>query len=296
MAEMHYDSIKAVFLALGGFFLFSIVDVFAKWMGQYYSASAILLLCAITGLAMLLPFILWHKGWRGLIPRRPLKYHLWRAVQTAANGLLIVTALKYIPLADYYGIVFATPFVTAIFSVFFFKDHVGWHRWLAIAVGFVGVWVIVSPSYHDFNIGTVMALFVPVTLAINAMLLRKIGKDEYPLMFPLYSFLGLLVFNLPVVFLTGAALPALVHLPLYIPYTAAIIFAIALLGRAFAIAPVTSTVAPLQYSSMLWGTLFGYFFFHELPTWNTWVGAAVIIGAGLYLVHRERAVVLQNTH
>lgn len=295
---MHHDSLKASFMGLAAFFLFAIVDVFAKWMGQRYPVPVVLLTCALTALAMLVPFILWHKGWRGFVPRRPIRLHILRAVQTTLNGALIVTALKYIPLADFYGIVFAAPFITAIASIMFFGERIGRHRWSAIAAGFFGIWVIVAPSYHEFNIGTAAALCVPVTLAANAVLLRKIGRDEYPALFPFYSFIGLVAFNLPIAFFSGMEPPAAQHLWLFVPYAAAVVVAIALLGRAFAIAPVTAAVAPLQYSSMLWGCLFGSFFFHEDVTWNTWAGAAVIIAAGLYLLRREqlatRPAVLQN--
>lgn len=282
------DTFKAMALGLASFFLFSIVDVFAKWMGRQYPVSSVLLCVAAAGLFMLVPFILWHLGWRGFIPRRPFRLHLARAVQTTVNGFLIVTALRYVPLADYYGIVFAAPFMTAIAAIIFFREKVGPHRWSAIAIGFAGIWVIVAPSYHEFNIGTAAALCVPFTLAANAVFLRKIGRDEYPPMFPFYSFIGLIAFNLPVVILGGGHLPAANHLWLFIPYAASVLLAIMLLGRAFAVAPVTAAVAPLQYTSMLWGCLFGSFFFDDPVTWNTWAGAAIVIVAGLYLLHRER--------
>lgn len=282
------DTFKAVALGLASFFLFSIVDVFAKWMGQQYAVPAVLSCVAVAGLCMLVPFIVWHKGWRGFIPRRPLWLHLARAVQTTLNGFLIVTALRNIPLADYYGIVFSAPFITALASIIFFGERVGPHRWAAIAAGFMGIWVIVAPSYHEFTVGTAAALCVPFTLAANAVFLRKIGRDEYPPLFPFYSFIGLAAFNLPVVMAGAGPVPAAHHLWLFIPYAASVLIAIMLLGRAFAIAPVTAVVAPLQYTSMLWGGLFGSFFFDDPVTWNTWAGAGIVIAAGLYFLHRER--------
>ncbi|MBI4032044.1 MAG: DMT family transporter [Proteobacteria bacterium] len=299
-ADNRLDTRNAIFFALAAFLLFAVVDIFAKWLGQRYPVPSVLLCVAVVGLCMLVPFILWQKGRCGFIPRRPLRLHVMRAAQTTLNAFLVVTALSYIPLADYYGIVFAAPFIAAIASIFFFGDRVGRHRWSAIALGFLGILVIIAPSYHEFNIGTAAALCVPLTLAANAVLLRKIGKDEYPALFPFYSFIGLLAFNLPVTLMSGMELPAAQHLWVFVPYAAAVVLAIALLGRAFAIAPVTAAVAPLQYSSMLWGCLFGSFFFHEEATWNTWAGAAIIIAAGLYLLHRERlavrAAVTQNAN
>ena len=297
---LRHDSFKAIAMALASFFLFAIVDVFAKWMGQHYAVPVVLLCCGVAGLAMVVPYILWRKGWRGFIPRRPLRLHIARAVQTTINGYLIVTALQYVPLADFYGIVFSTPFITAIASVIFFGERVGWHRWGAIALGFFGIWVIVAPSYHEFNIGTAAALCVPFTLAANAVFLRKIGRDEYPALFPFYSFLGILALNGPLTFMMDAPLPAVQDLWLFIPYAAAVVFAIVMLGRAYAIAPLAATVAPLQYTSMLWGCLFGSFVFDDHVTWNTWAGAAVIVVAGLYLLHRERiharSLVLQTAN
>lgn len=283
-----HDTLRAMLLALASFTLFAFVDVFAKWLGHRYDVAVVLLFCSVTGLSMLVPFILWRRGLAGFVPRQPLKLHICRAIQTTLNGFLIIKALQYIPLADYYGIVFAAPLVTAAMAVFFFREHVGWHRWGAIVVGLAGIWIVVAPSWHGFNAGLLAALCVPFTLAANAMFLRKIGRDEYPALFPFYSLLGLLAFNLPAVIVTGAALPAPGHLWIFLPYALCVLLAIALLGRAYAISPLSSSVAPLQYTTLLWGCLFGTFLFHETPSWNTWAGAAVIVAAGLYLFHRER--------
>lgn len=285
---------KAIALALLAFFVFSTVDACTKILVQYYNIHFILFLSNLIGVGGLFFYALTHKGWRGLIPRRSLKIHLYRAVLTVFSSLCIVTALKYIPLADYYGFVFATPLVTALLSVLFLRESVSTSCWLAIACGFVGVWIIAMPSYDDINIGIIAALLIPLFLSGNAITLRLLGHGEYLPLLPFFGMAAITICNMPLAW-PHMIMPAPDHILLFLFYGAAITAAVITLAQAFTMARGASVIAPFQYSSLLWGTLFGYILFGDLPEPHVWGGISLIVIAGLYLIYKDRKPVTNKS-
>jgi drug/metabolite transporter (DMT)-like permease len=280
-------ALLAIGLALCGYFTFSIVDVAAKYLGAIYNVHLILFIANFIGFVVLCGFILIHKGPRAIIPRQRFDLHLFRAALMVANSYFIVAGLTYISIADMYGLLFASPFIMTILSIFILKETVGLHRWVSIIVGFIGVLIILQPGYSTMNLGMLFGVCAALVLGMNAIVIRMIGSGEYTPIFPFYAMLAVTLFNAPFA-LMDFVMPPLAHLAIFAVYGVGIVIAIGLIARAYVTAPTTATIAPFVYSSMIWAVLFGYLIFDDIPKITTYIGAAVIMSAGFYLLYREQ--------
>ena len=242
--------------------------------------------------AFALPIVLaWMAATGSLMAwrtQRPLA-HVWRATIGLSAMMLSFTALDYLPLAEATTIGFAAPLFATILSALILKEQVGWHRWSAVAIGFAGVLLVMRPHGEQIPvIGLMLALGGAFLTSVVFITLRQIGRTESTSTLVLW-------------FTILAALAAGTTLP----WTARshdgtvwlILFAIGALGgigqilmtASLRFAPV-STVVPFDYAQLLWAVLLGWILFETQPASTTWAGAAIIVGSGLYTLHRERVL------
>lgn len=241
----------------------------------------------VSNLFTLIPVALLIRHEGGLHKLRPR--HPWlvglRSILLAIDMVLVFYAFVELPLADAYALIFAVPMVVTALSVPMLGEKVGWRRWSAVVVGFIGVLIVLRPGLAELKIGHVAALSSALFFALSLVLVRKMGKDESS---------GGLIFWMVVALLAVSA-PAMPEV--YVPMSWSDLGLMAVLGllsgaghlmliRAFRLAP-SAIVAPFHYSQMIWGVIFGLFLFGDIP--DVWVisGSAVIIGSGLYILWRE---------
>jgi len=195
-------------------------------------------------------------------------------------------AVLLLPLAEATTLAFTVPIFATILGAVMLKEPTGWHRWGAVVVGFIGVLIVTQPGSGHFPIaGVAVGLTSSVFVAIVAIQLRQIGKVDRPVTTVLW-------------FSTLSMVPLGLLYPFFAHghdlTTFAILAAMGLFGglgqiaftAALKHAPV-SAVMPMDYSSLIWATLYGWVLFDMLPTPWTWVGAPVIVASGLYIVWRE---------
>ena len=196
-------------------------------------------------------------------------------------------AVLLLPLAEATTFQFTVPIFATILGALVLKEPTGWHRWGAVLAGFAGVLIVAQPgSAHIPPLGAMVGLLAALFVAIVAILLRQIGKTEAT---------GTTVFWFSVLSVPVLAVPYALQLKAHDPLTWAILVGIGLIGGVGQLAltgsvrhaPV-SAVVPMDYSSLIWGTLYGWLLFGMWPSGWTWVGAPVIIASGLYIVWRER--------
>ena len=201
-------------------------------------------------------------------------------------------AILLLPLAEATTLAFTVPIFATILGALVLKEPTGWHRWGAVAVGFAGVLIVTQPGSGHFPLaGAAVGLTASVFVAFVAIQLRQIGRVDRPVTTVFW-------------FSTLSMVPLGLLYPFFAQRhdltTFAILTAMGLFGglgqiaftAALKFAPV-SAVMPMDYSSLIWATLYGWLLFDMLPTPWTWVGAPVIIGSGLYIVWRERRVARQ---
>ena len=211
-----------------------------------------------------------------------------RSLFMFATTVLFFVGIDFLPLTTAATIMFMSPVIVTILSIPLLGEQVGPRRWMGIAIGFAGALVVMRPGTESLQLGMLVVLAAAFTNALYQVFTRKLGTRDSPMTSLFYT--GLI-----------GAMVTTVAAPFYWQPVAAfdwLLFVFAgiaggighlCLIRAFRHAPA-SVVAPFSYSSLLWATLFGYVVFGDLPDGWTLSGAAMIIGSGLYIFHREQAV------
>jgi S-adenosylmethionine uptake transporter len=292
MTEDHpYNAfLKTVLIALTGWFLYVISDTMTKWLTQDYPVPEVLFLAYGLGLAIIVPYIVVRHGVRAFAPKQ-WKWHLARGVSGAASSLLGVEALHRIPMADFYGVIFLTPLLLCLLSHFLLKETIGRHRITAIIVGFIGVMILAGPKFASGSAGYLFALSAVLFSALNGIFVRKIGREPILLLFAFYVYLVNVLINLPALWAGHEfVVPHLSSLPLFVAMPLVVLGGLLAYSVSFSRVRETAMIAPFHYSQILWGTILGYAFFGDVPTLRTIMGAAIIIGAGLYMIWREHTL------
>ena len=212
--------------------------------------------------------------------------HLLRAGLGLIAMSFTFAAILILPLAESTTISFTMPIFATILGALVLREPTGWHRWIAVLCGFMGVLIVAQPGSGHFPIlGAACGLIAAMTTASVLILLRQIARTEST-MTTVFWFSSLSLIPL-------GALYAYVWQPPTAD-TWALLMGLGLIGGTAQLAmtgairfgPV-SLVVPMDYSALLWATLYGWALFGALPTPATWIGAPIIIASGLYIVWRE---------
>lgn len=289
------ESLKIILIILLGWSCFSFADTTTKYLSENvegFHPASLLTFGGLVSSTLIIIWILWDRGWKGFLSPN-WKWLIVRGVCIGATATGVVNAVALIPLADLYGITFSAPFLSVLLAYTFLKEHVGWHRWLAVIIGFVGVFILAGPQFNTLNIGLIYAAIAALSIAFGTIAIRKVGKNEYLPLFILYPYIGVLAANAPLT-VGNFYLPPFPDLWGYILNTLFVLGAQLLVTHAISHAKATASVAPFVYVQVIWGVVFGYFLFDDIPTAATITGLALIIGAGLYMIYRERQLSKNN--
>jgi len=277
------NSTGALF-GLGAFATFSIHDVFIKQLGATYSPFQIVFFGALLSFPLITIVLMSDQKPGTLRPVHPWWIAL-RSVSGSTAAVCVFYAFGKLPLSQVYGILFAAPLIITVLAIPILGETVRLRRGLAVLVGLVGVLVVLRPGTTPMSSGHIAALFAAFAGALNSIIVRKIGNDERGVVMILYPMLANLV-------LTALILPFVyVEVPIADFGQLAVVSALALLAMGFQIAAYTRgdaiIVAPMQYSQIVWAAIFGALLFGEFPEWQTYVGTAIIVLSGIYILKRE---------
>lgn len=283
---------KGVLLALAAFAIFATHDVIIKYLGGAYSPFQIVFFSVLFGFPLVTLMLMRDTAPGNLRPVHPV----WTGLRTAAVVITASTAFyafAVLPLAQVYAILFAAPLLITVLSVPMLGEKVGWRRGLAVLSGLGGVVIVLQPGATEFGLGHLAALVAACTGAFASVIVRKIGREERSvvlILYPMMANVALMGAVLPFVYvpMPGVDLAALVVI------AALALLATSCLIRAYRMAPA-ATVAPMQYSQIIWATGFGLLFFGEAIEAATIIGTAVIVASGLYIVFREDSGGHSNT-
>ncbi|MDC1231068.1 DMT family transporter [Octadecabacter sp.] len=275
---------KGALLALLAFGIFATHDVFVKTLGAIYSPIQIVFFSVLFSFPLATVMLMRDAKPGTLLPRHPW----WMALRTIASVATAVSAFyafTVLPLAQTYAILFASPLLITILAIPVLGETVRLRRWLAVIVGLTGVMVVLQPGATELALGHAAALTAAVGGSIASIIVRRIGADERPVVMLLYP----MVANFVVM---GAAL-AFVYIPMPIEHLGLVALVAAFAwtaGRCIIVAYQSgeaAIIAPMQYSQIIWATLYGALFFDETIGRPTLIGAGIIIASGLYIVLRE---------
>ena len=220
--------------------------------------------------------------------RAPSPVWLGRGGLAVIGSVGSVVAFTRLPMPEAFSVLFLMPMFVTVLSKIFLREQVNWRRWSAVALGLVGVLIVLRPGFKALGLGHLAAVICALAGAGTVVLLRALGARERPVSLYGAGLVGPIVASGGGAAMTGLVMPSGREWLLLMGYgllagVATVLFQIS--SRA---APAT-LVAPTQYSQMLWAIAFGAFVFGDPPDRLTYVGAAVIIASGLFTLFRERA-------
>jgi drug/metabolite transporter (DMT)-like permease len=284
---------KGALIALLAFAIFSTHDIIVKFLGASYSPIQIVFFSVLFGFPWMTLMLIRDTSSGNLLPRHPWWTAL-RTVATTLTGISAFYAFSKLPLAQVYAILFAAPLLITILSIPILGEQVRLRRWVAVLIGLCGVLVVLRPGAEPLTLGHLAALVAAVGGALASIIVRKIGKDERSVVLLIYPMMTNFM-------IMGAALP-FVYQPMPMEHLGGIVVMsiMALIGSALVIAAYKAgeavIVAPMQYSQIIWASVFGALLFGETMDFATLLGAVIIIGSGVYIVLREgRGNSSQNT-
>ncbi len=217
--------------------------------------------------------------------KRPIG-HLIRSSIGLSGMVFGFSAVSLLPLTQSTALSFSSPLFMTALSALILREPVSAHRWGAVAVGFIGVLIMIHPDpAHFAGIGVVFALISAVSAAGAQIAIREIGRTEPGPTIVFYFTLAGTVLGL-------ASLPFACVIP-DLPTLCLLILGGLLggVGQLFLTEALrranVAVVAPFDYTQMVWATLFGFFIWHEVPKVLTWVGALVVAASGVYILLRE---------
>ncbi len=280
------NNFKGIILAIIGFTAFAMADANAKFLTQSYEPVQIVGTVAIftSSLCLILsPFL---GGLKNTLETKKLKFHIGRGLMNIIISLLVVFSFSKLTLAGTYSMLFATPFVVSIMAIPTFKERVTKHGWIAIAVGFAGVLVVVRPGLTDINPYLFVPLICTLFIAGLFLLARALDDNETLVSLALYpSFANFILITPLALYLYGFG--SLQDAPMFLMQAILIIAGLTFTALAFRIAKA-SIVSPFIYFEIIWAIGFDKYLFHSPPDKWTLIGAAIIIASGLYLIETER--------
>ena len=277
---------RAVAMMLLAVATFSLMDAGLKQLSTHYPAFQV---AALRGAASL-PFVLvWALSTGGVRPLLRVRWplHLLRGAMGVAMMASFVYALRTLPLSTAYSIFFVAPLLVTALSVPILGERVGPRRWTAIAIGLIGTLVLLRPTGEGLvSIASLAVLLAAAMYAVSAISVRVLARTD--------STQSMMVWLMALMAL-GAGLLAW---PGWTPVAGADLWLILGIGVAGGIGQYAVTeafrvgeaslIAPLEYTALVWGVLLDLTLWGVLPDGVTWVGAAIIVASGLYLLRRER--------
>ncbi len=260
-------------------------DATVKWLSGDFATGEIMLWRGVSSLLPLGLLIWWQGGWVRLKTRRPREVAL-RAALAALTSLLIVVSLRHLPIADALAIVFVSPLILTALSSLFLGERVGPGRWVAVAVGFLGVLLMVKPSGQVATLAVLAPLGAAFASAVRDVVTRRLGATDGAVTILFYSIiLSTLIgfFDLP----QGLRVPSPGDVAIFLALGGVWGAAHLLMIMALAYAEASAT-SPFRYLVLVWAAILGFLVFGDVP--DVWLaaGAGLIAASGLYVARRER--------
>jgi len=275
---------KGIGLMIVGGLVLTMSDTATKWLAGNYPVGQIM---GIRALFTLIPIAIFVRRSGGLTALRigNFRMQFLRAACAVASAFLFVSGLVYLPLADCIALAFSGPLFVTAMATPLLGEQVGWRRWSAVCVGFAGVLVMMQPTGEAMRWVALLPLSAAAMGALRDVVTRRIRMSDSPV--------AILAFTMGAIALAGFATLPFGWKPVAWPDLLIMASAGVLVGsaqylviHAFHVAEA-SLIIPFKYLTLIWGALFGFLIWDHLP--DRWIvaGSVLLIGSGLYIMHRE---------
>ena len=265
---------------------FSIMDLIVKWSDDY-PLGQVIFFRGFFGI-VLYYFVIPKERIRDFyFTKRPL-LHFSRCFFGLAALLSIFTALRNLPLATVVSISFAAPIFTTIFSIFFLSERVGYFRWLAVFIGFIGILIISEPGFSSLNVYYIFPVIFVLGMSYVAISIRQLSSTEPVWLISLFFSAAITIAGL-LTLPFGWIMPSFYDLTLLsmIGFFGGV--ANLWLSQSYKFSEV-SLVTPLKYLALVFAIVFGYLIWGEVPSGKTLIGAILVVASSIIIFRREIAL------
>ncbi|WP_162707062.1 DMT family transporter [Phyllobacterium sophorae] len=268
---------------------FTFNDATVKFVAEHMNMGQVMLVRGSIATILIIA-LAWHNGM--LIPLRQALHRMTvlRVIGEVVGTVSFLVALVHVPLALTSAILQALPLVVTMGAAMFFGEPVGWRRWVAIAVGFTGVLIIVRPGNDGVSPYIFLVVITVIFAALRDLATRKVPKAIPVLMISALTSVGVSLAGVAMIGPLGGWTPMTLTNTLLLTLAACcVIVAYHFIILAMREGEI-SFVAPFRYTSLIWAIVLGFLFFGDLPDLPMIIGSIIVIGSGLYTLYRERTV------
>lgn len=289
-----------IFLKVISIFIFTAMVAIVKLVANKIPTGEIVFARSFFGLIPVLIMIIMRGKLNHAIRTTRPGMHIKRAFLGLSAMYLWFSALKYLQLPDATAISYAMPLITVVLAYFILKEVIRIYRWTAVIVGFLGVFIILlptlgrTPTQTNFAlIGSMMAFASTILMAFAMIYVRRMAQIERTSTIVFWfsaSSTIIALFTIPF----GWVMPSFGELLLLILIGLSGGLGQILVTQSYRYADA-STLAPFDYTSMIWAVIFGWFIFGEFPSWQVVLGSCIVIAAGLFVIYREHRLRINRT-
>jgi drug/metabolite transporter (DMT)-like permease len=279
--------VLGISLKLASIVVFAAMTVCIKFLGSAIPAGQTIFVRGLISIVVL-ALLAWGTEGLHLLKTRNWRSHALRSLAGTVSMFCLFAAVTMIPLADLTAITFTAPLFLTVLAMVFLGERIHRLRWTALGIGFVGVLITIGPHLsftHGVSAGVLVALANAGFSAIAMVFLRSMSGGEHAITITFY-------FSLT--FMVCAAVTSVQGWPTPTPTQWLLIVCAGLFGVLGQLLMTysyryaeASTIAPLDYTNMIMAILLGFVFFDEIPSLSVWLGAPLILGAGLLILWRE---------
>lgn len=286
------SNMRGGFLFIAGSFLFSIMIALIKLAGERLHVTEILFFRQLTMTFIAVPAII--AGWPMSVQSARPKLQILRVGMAFFAMMLGFLAFIKLPMAEATVIAFSKTFFTTILAIILLGEVVRAPRWIALCLGFIGVGIIIWPDdQFGWNVWHVMSIVSAICVSFVMIIIRILARLDRPVTILTYQAAGVGILMIP---------PTVWFWQMPTPFEWVLLIAIGVISAAAQYLNIlafkegeASALAPLEYTRLIFATLLGLWLFAEWPENQVWFGAAIIIVAALYMMHRERSATSEKS-
>ena len=280
------DNLKGILFMILAMAGFAFEDLFIKMLSTYFPISEVIIILGFTGTVVFLIIALLQRA--PIIHKDLLNKHvIIRTICELLGAVFFVTAIALTPLSSATAILQIAPLLVTIGAVIFFKEKVGWRRWTAVFIGFIGVLLIVRPGFEGFMPASIFALLGSVFLAARDLATRAMQVKLPSVTIALYAFIAFGISGIIIIpFNSSMVIPTSNQILYFIGASAFGVIAYYSLVISSRIGEM-SVISPFRYSRIVFAMLLAIIILEENPDSLTIIGASIVVVSGLYTFVRE---------
>lgn len=284
------QNIRGIILVTLSMAAFAVEDTFIKSMSQGLPVSQVLIMLGLGGAIAFATLTYIQRGTLAPLVHRDMRspVMLWRNTSEAVSAMFFITALSLVPISTVAAVFQATPLAITAGAALFLGEQVGWRRWTAIAIGFLGVLIIIRPGAAGFQIAALLPIAAVFGIALRDLLTRQMDPTIPSASVAFFGFVAVIPAGMAMSFFFDPfVMPAGIQWFLIL---GAIVFGVSgyyAIVLAMRIAE-TSIIMPFRYARLIFSMFLGILIFGESPDIWTYLGAGIVIGTGIYTFLRER--------